>query len=120
MVVDVHPRPFPTYKMQPASMTPKELSDNDDVATSLVLDPVLGFNSHKMNIRYRPLRTNGPELKRIVQEFIVDQDYQKAFDRISKGEWMPRLRSKNQQKKLEEHVSCSSFTSQISVRHYDC
>ncbi|XP_057651019.1 histone-lysine N-methyltransferase Suv4-20 isoform X1 [Diorhabda carinulata] len=101
MVVDVSVRPL---KMQPTGMNPKELSDNDDISTSLVLDPHLGFTSHKMNIRFRAPRANNSELKNIIEEFIKNQNYEKTFAKISRGDWWPRIKSKVQQKKLEDHI----------------
>lgn len=95
--------------MPPTGMTPKELSDNDDLATALVLDPVLGFQSHKMNCRFRALRpTNSNAIRDIIEEFIKTQNYQETYSKLMEGEWIARsITNKNKlaHKRLQGHVS---------------
>lgn len=88
-------------------MTPKELSDNDDLATGLVLDPILGFQTHKMNLKYRPLRVNTDPVKDILEDFIRSQNYSRCYQQLMKGNWIPRTvlnKSKVAQKRLEAHI----------------
>ncbi|XP_053948556.1 histone-lysine N-methyltransferase Suv4-20 [Anastrepha ludens] len=92
---------------QSTGMTPKELSENDDLATSLILDPHLGFQSHKMNIRYRPLKVDSAQLREVVDDFIATQNYDVAVKKIFNGPWIPRsIKSKNKIafKRLHDHI----------------
>lgn len=86
---------------------PKELAENDDMATGLVVDVILGFQTHKMNIRYKPLRINRDELRKIIEDFIKNQNYEKTMNLIMDGDWIPRSyhsKSKLSQRRLYAHV----------------
>lgn len=89
----------------------KELSENDDLATSLIVDVMLGFQTHKMNIRYKPLRINRDELRKIIEDFIKNQNYEKTMNSIMAGDWIPRSfhsKSKLHQRRLYAHVCRNS------------
>jgi len=89
-------------------MTPKELSDNDDLATALVLDSYLGFQTHKMKLGYRCPMKNKEQLRNIIEEFIQHQDYEKAYKQLTTGDnmsWTFQVtKNKAQQATFKEHV----------------
>ncbi|XP_074087008.1 histone-lysine N-methyltransferase KMT5B isoform X2 [Macrotis lagotis] len=90
-----------------SGMSAKELCENDDLATSLVLDPYLGFQTHKMNTRFRPIKGRQEELKEVIERFKKDEHLEKAFKCLTSGEWARHFflnKNKTQERLFKEHV----------------
>ena len=91
-------------------MTPsRQLAEFDDISSSLVVDPMLGFTTHKMCSRFRHVRGKYQDLKAIVTQFSQDGDVEKAYELlVTDTEWA-RLyfmrKSKEQKEAFKEHVS---------------
>ncbi|NWS77185.1 KMT5B methyltransferase, partial [Crotophaga sulcirostris] len=107
-----------------SGMSAKELCENDDLATSLVLDPYLGFQTHKMNtrieneltvdwnrfilyFRFRPIKGRQEELKEVIERFKKDEHLEKAFKSLTSGDWARHYflnKNKMQERLFKEHV----------------
>lgn len=92
-------------------MTPKDLCDNDDIATTLVADSWLGFQTHKMNTRFKPpLKTTMHRWKLVLEKFRKNQDYEgtyKGFFEADESGFLQNFissKSKNQKQALKYHV----------------
>ncbi|XP_072321356.1 histone-lysine N-methyltransferase KMT5B [Eucyclogobius newberryi] len=90
-----------------SGMTAKELCENDDLTTGLILDPYLGFQTHKMNTRFRPVKGRQEELKEIIERFKKHDNLEKAFRALTTGDWarnLPLHKTKAQEKLFKQHV----------------
>uniref|UniRef100_A0A1A8LD17 Suppressor of variegation 4-20 homolog 2 n=1 Tax=Nothobranchius pienaari TaxID=704102 RepID=A0A1A8LD17_9TELE len=67
-------------------MSVKELCETDDLATSLVLDPLLGFSTHKMNISPPPEVRRWGNLKETLLRFQRTHDFDATFEALTVGE----------------------------------
>lgn len=64
-------------------MTPEELCIFDDLATALIIDPYLGFTTHKMNVKHKVPKFLGPTFKEIVLQFKNNKlSYEEAYEKL--------------------------------------
>lgn len=86
-------------------MSVKELCETNDLATALVLDPLLGFRTHKMNISPLPEIQHWGNLKETLVQFENTHDFNKTFEALTKlaGDCFNSLGSHHQDL-LREHV----------------
>ncbi|XP_069573577.1 histone-lysine N-methyltransferase KMT5C isoform X1 [Brachyistius frenatus] len=88
-------------------MSVKELCATDDLATGLVLDPLLGFSTHKMNISPPPEIRRWGNLKETLLRFQRTHDFNATFEALTVGEpagdYFSALGS-HRQELLRQHV----------------
>lgn len=89
-------------------MTSKELCENDDLASSLTLDPFLSLTTHKMNTRHRPMKPDLQQIcKEVMEKFTEKQNYEKAykeFTALTPVKTYFLTKNKSQQLIFKEHI----------------
>ncbi|XP_044844573.1 histone-lysine N-methyltransferase KMT5C [Mauremys mutica] len=88
-------------------VTARELCENDDLATSLVLDSYLGFKTHKMNVSPLPAIRRQHHLREAVEAFRRRRDLDAAYRALMLGEWAGsyfKSRSRQQETALKTHI----------------
>ncbi|XP_058715544.1 histone-lysine N-methyltransferase KMT5C [Poecile atricapillus] len=88
------------------AVTARELCENDDLATSLVLDSVLGFRTHKMGVSPLPALRRRAQLRAAIEAFRQRRDLEAAWRTLSAA-WAPaffRQRRPVQRAALKNHV----------------
>jgi hypothetical protein len=86
-------------------------SENDDLATMIIVDSMFGFTTHKMNVRFRPNRRLLPQWKLAVEQFQQHLDYERCFNEVTSiYTWYDHLlarKSPAQLSAFKEHVNRS-------------
>lgn len=101
----VHVEEDPSIIM--STYSARDLADFDDLAASLILDPILGFTTHKMSSKFRPVRRDKDELRRTVREFQRTGNSSLAYDNLLTGKWSHNFflcKTKQQVAAFNEHV----------------
>ena len=71
-------------------LTAGQLCEYDDLATMIVVDSRLGFQTHKMNTKFRPVTVHYDEWKAAVDDFCSDRDYDSFYERLALNKWFQR------------------------------
>ncbi|ESN99025.1 hypothetical protein HELRODRAFT_162504 [Helobdella robusta] len=85
----------------------KELIEMDDLATSLLVDPIIGFTTHKMTPNYKPLKVNNEILRLLIEKFCKHQNYERAYLNLITCSFLTSYfasKTSNQLLALKEHL----------------
>jgi histone-lysine N-methyltransferase SUV420H len=71
------------------ALTAKKLCELDDLVTMIVIDSFLGFQTHKMNTKFRPIKKYTQQWRTIIENFSAGKlTYDECFDEIISNQWV--------------------------------
>lgn len=95
----------------------RELAQYDDVATSLCVDPGVGFTTHKMNPRFRHVKGRFGKLRSVLESYSRDGNVERAYESLVSGNWArtflmgkPKHSVQAFRKHVSRHISDALFT----------
>ena len=110
--------------LKPGISRARQLAESDDIASNLSVDSMLGFTTHKMAARFRPLKVEQFVVSKALAKFAKNGDAERAYNEIvfNAGEWARSYflnKSKAQIATFKEHVSIQNGTfHSFMVRSY--
>lgn len=109
---------FPKPGISPA----RQLAEHDDMCVNLTVDVFLGFLTHKMSPRFRPIKASQDTIKNVLNQLEMDGDLERAYIEIvtNSGQWSRHYflnKSKVQIQAFKDHVS-NSFSCFVVVGNF--
>ena len=97
---------------KPGISPAKQLAEHDDMCINLTVDVYLGFITHKMSGRFRPIKANPVVIREALTELEANGDIELAYRKIitQTGQWSSHYflhKSRAQMDAFKEHVSGS-------------
>lgn len=85
------------------TLNARQLCEYDDLATMICVDSTLGFQTHKMNTKFRTIRKHMTVWSNAIQRFAVSKDYEKCYtEMVTSNEWFSsHFRNKQLAHKLQ-------------------
>ena len=108
---------------KPGISPAKQLAEHDDMCINLTIDVYLGFVTHKMSGRFRPIKANQGIIKQALSELKSTGNIEAAYRQIitQTGQWSSHYflnKSRAQMDAFKDHVSLL-FTNFLVVSFCD-
>ena len=95
---------------KPGISPAKQLAEHDDMSINLTVDVFLGFVTHKMSGRFRPIKADQSVIRNALTELQESGDIEQAYREIvaNTGPWSSHYflnKSRLQMQAFKDHVS---------------